>query len=338
MIGSAVPPPRPPPMLPPQAEHEPLPRQSQSMRRDGHSPAARRLHRQASVPLATPTSMYRPLSGSDCGEDVQPPSYQEATERTSIVIDGGALQVVQGPSEGFSARPPERAAQQNRYPQDTLPTSSRYLPPQPSAPPAPAARLPLPPIPATENVVGPGSIHHRSSAVLSLYRSEPDKMDVAMRFTPGHIPARSAGSDTREGPRNKCNCKLEHDPQFRLSILGPHGGQGDTSLPMHAYPPQLAVHTAIPAHYLVLSEPVEVQLHLAHPQQTFSLLRQAPPGRRVGVVEPSYPSKSNGAAAESLHVDELNVGGWKPLSKMEKALLRRMEFGLKVDYSILRLS
>ena len=310
-----------------------------------HDSAARRSYQQASATPATPTSTSRPSSRSDRHEHVQPPSYHEATERISIFIDGGAMRAVQGPSEGFSAGILQkiRAAQRDRdhyHPQGTLPDSSHSLPPQLSVPPAPAARRPLPPLPTThrvENVGGPGGDHHRSSVALPLHRSAPDVANGSA--TPDNIPARS-GSDTREGPRNRCdcNCTLEHDPHFRLSIIGPHTGYGDPSLLMHAYPPQLAAHTAVAAHHAVFSDPVEVHLQLAHRQRAYTLLHQARPSHRVGGVVPSQPPRSSQGAEESLHVDELDVGERKPLSRMEKALLRRIEFGPKVDYSILQLS
>ena len=65
---------------------------------------------------------------------------------------------------------------------------------------------------------------------------------------------------------------------------------------------------------------------------------QAPPRDYVGPIAPLHPPRLDTAAEESLHVDELDVAERKPPSKMEKALLRRIEFGLKVDYSILQLT
>ena len=61
---------------------------------------------------------------------------------------------------------------------------------------------------------------------------------------------------------------------------------------------------------------------------------QAP---RTVVVPRIRPARSfripNTEEEAPLHIDELNVPPPKPLSKMEKALLRRVEFGSNIDYS-----
>lgn len=60
------------------------------------------------------------------------------------------------------------------------------------------------------------------------------------------------------------------------------------------------------------------------------------------VSSPIKPTRSsrmpNAEEEKSLHVEELNVPSRKPLSKMEKALLRRVEFGSNVDHSNLHLT
>ena len=56
-------------------------------------------------------------------------------------------------------------------------------------------------------------------------------------------------------------------------------------------------------------------------------------------VRPARSLKMPSAEDEvSIHVDELNVPSRKPLSRMEKALLRRVEFGSNVDHSKLQLA
>ena len=50
----------------------------------------------------------------------------------------------------------------------------------------------------------------------------------------------------------------------------------------------------------------------------------------------AHPTTIRDAERQSLHVDDLNTAPPKPLSKMEKALLRRIEFG--VDHSGIPLS
>ena len=65
---------------------------------------------------------------------------------------------------------------------------------------------------------------------------------------------------------------------------------------------------------------------------------QAPPRDYIGPIAPSQTPWFDTTAEESLHVDELDVAERKPPSKLEKAILRRIEFGLKVDYSILQLT
>jgi hypothetical protein len=63
---------------------------------------------------------------------------------------------------------------------------------------------------------------------------------------------------------------------------------------------------------------------------------------RTVVIPPVQATGSltmaNAEEEAPLHVDELNVPSRKPLSKMEKALVRRVEFGTNMDYSRIQLT
>ena len=289
-------------------------------------------------------------TSSDRHEHAQLPSYNEATERISIVIDGDALQAIQDSSESFSVGFLEkiRAAQRDQYHfQGGTSNTYYHSPPQSFAPPARTIRRPLPPLPLTNSrrpeIVESGYVHHRSSIILPMDQSAPGQMTVRSA-TPDHIPARSANwnhsCSAPENSRHKCECTLEHHPQFRLSVLGSPSGHGDNSFPKHAYGPQPAATSET-----VHPDTVDLHLHLAPPQQpcnivapAFTVMRQVPPCNQIRVAAPSQGPQLNVEAESSLHFDELNVAERKPLSRMERALLRRIEFGPKVDYSILKLS
>ena len=60
----------------------------------------------------------------------------------------------------------------------------------------------------------------------------------------------------------------------------------------------------------------------------------------VPVMLPTRPTSRprSQSEEESVHCDELNVPPPKPLSKMEKAILRRIEFGQNIDFSRVQLS
>jgi hypothetical protein len=62
------------------------------------------------------------------------------------------------------------------------------------------------------------------------------------------------------------------------------------------------------------------------------------PGVTAPLRLPRSPRRPNAEDEASLYVDELNAPSRKPLSKMEKALLRRVEFGSNVDHSNLQLT
>ena len=57
------------------------------------------------------------------------------------------------------------------------------------------------------------------------------------------------------------------------------------------------------------------------------------------LIRPARSSRNPNVEDEApLHIDELNVPSRKPLSRMEKALLRRVEFGSHVDYTNLQVT
>ena len=57
------------------------------------------------------------------------------------------------------------------------------------------------------------------------------------------------------------------------------------------------------------------------------------------LIRPARSLRNPNAEDEApLHIDELNVPSRKPLSRMEKALLRRVEFGSHIDYTNLRVT
>ena len=310
-------------------------------------------------------------------ERVRPPSYNEATERISIFIDGDALQAIQESSPTFSVGFLEkiRATHMDQcHVHGALPNTYHPIS-QAFAPPAQSACRPLPPLPLTARAnarnsrhlenAEPGHTHHRHSITLPIHPSRLDRVAVRTA-TPDHIPARSKSwiaTETNkscsapEAPRPKCECTLEqHHPQSHLSILEPHSGHsGDRGLLQHGYWPQPAPAASTEATEARRPDIVDLHLRLDPPQRprhvriatpaykrmySRSDATQVPPHRRIEAIAPSLPPQFNNAAEEeeSLHVDELSMPVQKPLAKMEKALLRRVEFGPKVEYSVLRLS
>ena len=319
---------------------------------------ARQSHQRAPSTASGSTGTSR--ASSDRKEPVQPPPYNEATERISIFIDVDALQAIQGSSESFSMGFLEkiRAARDQYHLQGTLP-NTYYPAPQPFTPRAQTIHRPLPPLPITarpdsrrpEENVESGYVHHRSSVILPMHQSAFNDM-AALPATPDRIPARADNwahsCSAPEHSPHKCECTLDHHPQFRLSVLEPHSSHPGKSIPStkHAYRPQPAATSET-----ALSDTVDLHLHLTSPQQPCNLTKRmytelcgqseaskAPPSHHIATIALPQPPQLDATAEESLHVDELNVAERKPLSKMEKALLRRIEFGLKVDYSILQLT
>lgn len=55
-------------------------------------------------------------------------------------------------------------------------------------------------------------------------------------------------------------------------------------------------------------------------------------------TRPAQPRSPSEEEENSLHGDELNIPLHKPLSRMEKAILRRVEFGQNIDFSKIQLS
>ena len=228
----------------------------------------------------------------DRHEHVQPPSYNEATERISIFIDAYALQAIQESGGNFSEEFLEkiRAAQRDQYHFQSMPSCTQHQRSL-STPLVQTTRRPLPPLPRTrtENVEAGYAHHHCGSYTLPMHQITPDQMAV----TPSQITGRSETG----------------------------GGYGDPRLPKDENSNLVAsTYTKIPV----------------PGRSEAAACTQAPanPDHRIGAILPPH---SSGTAEESLHIDELNVAERKPLSKMEKALLRRVEFGSKVDNSILQL-
>jgi hypothetical protein len=68
-------------------------------------------------------------------------------------------------------------------------------------------------------------------------------------------------------------------------------------------------------------------------------ISQVPQPVVAPLIRPARSLRNLNAEDEApLHIDELNVPPRKPLSRMEKALLRRVEFGSLVDYTTLRVT
>ena len=275
-----------------------------------------------STPPPGGTSVSHNHGSPDHHEHVQPPSYNEATERISIFIDVNALQAIQESRVNFSVR--------DQYQFQSTPscTQHQHSLSQSFTPLVQTTCRPLPPLPRTrsENVeAGYGhqscAHHHCGGHTLPMHQITPDQVAV----TPSGITGRSeSGVSKEERSRlcDKCECTLEHHPQFRPSTLGSHSGiNGDLSLPKDGNSNLTAfTYTRIPV--------------LGRSEAT--ACAQAPdiPNHRIGVL--LHPH-SSGTAEESLHIDELNIAEQKSLSKVEKALLRKVEFGSKVDNSILQL-
>lgn len=317
-----------------------------------NDPEARQSHPSTSAtPAAERTTVS--LASPDLHQHAQPPSYNEATERISIFIDGSALQALQESSESFSVGFLEtiRKAQRDQYHFQRTPSHPL---PQPFIPPTQTTRRPLPPLPTTarSNAHGPenveaGFAHHLDGVV-------PRTAHSCCAETTHTC---SGGCSAPKVSRCSHDCTLEQDvPEQDIperGILEPHFGYGDKSLPKHAHRPQSAVTSVIEVHHPALPDTADLLLHFAPPQQPCTLAgstcstkpcgqseaAQAPPSHFTGDIKPDIkPEHLNVMAEESLHVDELNVVERKPLSKVKKALLRQVEFGPKVDYSNLQLS
>jgi hypothetical protein len=322
--------------------------------------------RQPSSATLEAESTSVPLASPDRHEHVQLPSYNEATERVSIFIDGYALQAIQESSEDYPVGFLEkiRAAQRDQYDFQRSPPDAPHLPPRPFTPPTTTTTTtthrPLPPLPPTARChlrrpedVDAGYAHHCGSISPPMHPSTPDQMTAAPSHRSGRSERWVSGGTTRTcsatgNSRHYCDCILEHHPQFRRRIWEPHSSHEGVPLPTRAYRPHPAVSPVIESHRPALPDTPDLHPHhLAGPLQqpcnyTYTKIRggseasQArPPGDRIGVVSPLHWGVM---VEESLHVDELNVPERKPLSKMEKALARLIEFGPKVDYSKLQLS
>ena len=236
---------------------------------------------------------------------VQPPSYNEATERISIFIDASALQAIQDSRGSFSVDLLEKigAAQRDQYRFQGTPSPCTHRPiSQSFAPPAQTTRRPLPPLPLAA----------RSNS----RRPENDEAGYAHPCGgithPKHPMHQNTPDEVTTRSCDKCECTLAHHPQLG-KVLPKDENRSRPGCCNFA------------AALMYTKKPGRSEAEAA---------AQVPANRRVEVVSPPH---SRATAEETLHIDELNVAERKPLTKMEKALLRKVEFGAKVDNSILQL-